>query len=561
MRTTDGEVAAARSEVHNPSMVRLHGAALTAVVVLLITEAFGSSSAQLGQPSPVGNEACAPCHKAIYDSYSLTAMARTSGPALPNATEGSFYHSASGVSYTVQRRGQAALLTYHRSEPRPLNGSQLLKYCVGSNTRGRTFLFEIEGFLYQSPINYYAAKNRWDMSPGYSQLVEMELNHPVDSTCLFCHTSRVQPPVKGTVNQFGGEAFLQSGVGCERCHGPGSDHVRGLGRMVDPGKLTGDGRDSICNQCHLEGEARIAAAGRTQDDYTPGERLADYLAVFVRADAALERLGAVSHVEALSLSLCKRQSGANLSCITCHDPHVQPTPAERTSYYRTRCLGCHAPMAQGHHPDERDCTSCHMPRGASADIGHTMVTDHRIVRVARTNRMDAPPTRGLVEFGRELPRARELGLAYGEVAVRGNAFAATEATRLLEEALPLHEDDPDVLTRLGYLYQMRGDLERAERLYDRALHADPNRAVVAANLGVLYARRGELSRALELWRDAFRRNPQLSELGLNLANGLCAAGDASGARDVVRRVLLHNPDSGTARTLLNSATDRNCSQH
>ena len=209
------------------------------------------TSEQRGRPVDVGNDACAACHRTIYDSYSSTAMARTSGPALPNLIEGSFYHSPSDVSYRVQHRGELALLTYERSGPRPLRGAQELKYHVGSNTRGRTFLFEIERFLYQSPINYYAVNDRWDMSPGYSHLVAMELNHPVDPTCLFCHASRVQPPVKGTVNQFAGDAFLQPGVGCERCHGPGSDHVYGRGRMVNPAKLAGERRDSVCIQCHL----------------------------------------------------------------------------------------------------------------------------------------------------------------------------------------------------------------------------------------------------------------------------------------------------------------------
>ena len=171
-----------------------------------------------------------------------------------------------------------------------------------------------------------------------------------------------------------------------------------------------------------------------------------------------------------------------------------------------------------------------------------------------------PPSspRRLVEFGGAAPRARELGLAYGELALRGNQFAAREAVRLLEQVLPRHEDDPDVLTRLGYLYQMQGDLDRAERFYDRALKQDPDRAVVAANLGVLYARRGSLARALDVWRDAFANNAQLSDLGLNLANGLCAAGDVRGARDVTRRVLQHNPDSAAARTLLAALTDASC---
>jgi hypothetical protein len=116
--------------------------------------------------------------------------------------------------YRVRRAGDVALLSYDRSGPQGLHGTQQLKYYVGSNSRGRTFLFDIDGFLYQSPINYYAAKRIWDMSPGYTQLREMELNHPVDATCLFCHASRVQPPIEGTVNRFARDPFLQPGVGC-----------------------------------------------------------------------------------------------------------------------------------------------------------------------------------------------------------------------------------------------------------------------------------------------------------------------------------------------------------
>jgi Tfp pilus assembly protein PilF len=117
-----------------------------------------------------------------------------------------------------------------------------------------------------------------------------------------------------------------------------------------------------------------------------------------------------------------------------------------------------------------------------------------------------------------------------------------------------------VLTRLGHLYQMQGDLDRAERFYERALTQAPQHAVVAGNLGVLNARRGNLRQALELWRDAFARNPQLSDLGLNLANGLCAVGDAEGAREVASRVLVHNPDHGATRTLLGHLTSGSCPQ-
>ena len=73
-----------------------------------------------------------------------------------------------------------------------------------------------------------------------------------------------------------------------------------------------------------------------------------------------------------------------------------------------------------------------------------------------------------------------------------------------------------------YLYQLRGDFDRAARLYDRALRNDPGGAVVAANLGVFYVRQGMLPQALTLWRDTFDKNPQLTDLGLNLAERNCA---------------------------------------
>jgi len=543
-------------------MVRLAGI-LASLALLPALAAIGrtrSVAAQSPTLTEVGNTACAACHRAIYDTYSLTAMARTSGPALANLIEGSFDHAPSGVSYRVRRAGDVALLSYDRPGPQGLHGTQQLKYYVGSNSRGRTFLFDIDGFLYQSPINYYAAKRIWDMSPGYTQLREMELNHPVDRTCLFCHASGVQPPVDGTVNRFAREPFLQPGVGCERCHGPGSDHVKGRGSMIDPAALTAERRDSVCVQCHLEGAARIAKAGRTPYSYRPGETLSEFLAIFVRTDADAHGPGAVSQVESLALSGCKRAAGDALSCITCHDPHVQLTAGQKAGYYRAKCLGCHAAMATDHHSREHDCTACHMPRIDSADIGHTMVTDHRIVRIRRKDRPSTSRLYTLTQFGAPSPSARDLGLAYGEVALSGDGFAAREALRLLEEALPTHQDDPEVLTRLGYLYQLRGDVERTASFYDRALRIDPARAVVAANLGVFYIRKGRLTRALALWRDTFDRNPQLTELGVNLGRALCASGDFAGALQVVRRALEHNPDAGAARQLLPEVTEGKCTR-
>jgi tetratricopeptide (TPR) repeat protein len=533
------------------------------VVPFCVSLALAVTSARVAgqRPSPayVGNDACVPCHKAIVESYAQTAMARTSGPALPAIVEGSFRHPLSGVSYRVHRDGTRAMLSYDRSTAPELHGSQELSYYVGSNTRGRTFLFSVDRFLYQAPINYYAGKHGWDMAPGDAQLREMQLNHPVDDTCLFCHTSRVQPREAGTINRFSGAPFLQAGVSCERCHGPGGDHAAGHGAMVDPAKLTSARRDDICMQCHLEGAGRVAVASHRQADYRPGDTLSDYLAIFVRENAASDRLGAVSQFEALALSACRRQSNGALTCTSCHDPHVQVSASQRTEFYRGKCLTCHSTLAAAHHAETRDCTSCHMPRLSSVDIGHTMVTDHRILRNPRPQATaTAPPVTRIVQFNNPTPSPRELGLAYGEVALGGNASAGSEAFRLLQHSLQAGQDDADVLVRLAYLQQMRGDLDEAQRLYGRALARDPDRAVAAANLGVLEARHGRLAAALTLWRAAFDKNPYLTALGINLARGLCDTGNGDEARAVAQRALRHNPDSSATRQLVSELATTGC---
>jgi Tfp pilus assembly protein PilF len=196
----------------------------------------------------------------------------------------------------------------------------------------------------------------------------------------------------------------------------------------------------------------------------------------------------------------------------------------------------------------------------SADISHTVVTDHRIVRRPQADRPRTVEAGRLVPFDRGEADARDLGLAYGEVALRGNAFAAREALRLLEGARQQYPEDADVLTRLGYLYQASGDADAAQRYYEQALTHDPDRAVAAANVGVFYAARGSVREAVALWRTAFETNPHLTDIGVNLARVLCAIGDGEGAQAALTRALTHNPDSGIARQALAEVSARDCAR-
>ncbi len=187
-----------------------------------------------------------------------------------------------------------------------------------------------------------------------------------------------------------------------------------------------------------------------------------------------------------------------------------------------------------------------MPRVESADIGHTAVTDHRILKDPSAVVAIAAGDR-LMTFGGADAGDRELGLAYAEIALRGDTRAAAEAHRLLDGIVARYPADPQVLTRLAWLDQQRHDAARAETLYQKAVAANPGEPVAATNLGVILAERGFMTRALSVWQPAFDRHPDASELGVDVALAMCKTGNWKDAEETVRTVLEHNPDFQPAR--------------
>src|SRR5205085_6899608 len=197
-----------------------------------------------------------------------------------------------------------------------------------------------------------------------------------------------------------------------------------------------------------------------------------------------------------------------------------------------------------------------MPAMPGLSIGHTTLTDHRILRKPATGGTAARPATRLIQFGARQADTRGLGLAYAELAARDQQpFYAAEAMRLLTAALPACAKDAEVLTRLAYLHQMQGETEQAAALYEKALQNDPHKTAAQVNLGVLYAQHGRVDRGIELWRNALVSNPGLSEASINLAIALSAEGDNTDARQVLVKALRFDPDSGVELKLLHDLAD------
>ena len=534
---------------------------VSAVGVSLLALVF-SRSLSAGYPQPQnsasvpGSEACASCHARIYDSYKSTVMARASGVAAEGLVTGEFDDTISGVKYRVFTRDSRVWMSYERKGEGEIHGERELLYFVGSNVKGRSYLFSDDGYLFESPINWYSQEGRWNMAPAYTEAREVPMNLPSFSSCLNCHTSGLQPRVPGTRNRFIGKPFLHDGITCERCHGTGDGHLNGKGAIVNPVKLPADRRDSICMECHFEGTVAVQQPGKHVYNFQPGEKLSDYIHYFVSTDDRDKTAEALSQYEALSLSACKRKSGDKMWCGSCHDPHSEPRPEEKVAYYRGKCLSCHGEaFGEKHHSKEPDCRVCHMPALPSKDVAHTQSADHRILKFPMAGAVPELQKRGeqFVAFPQNtatLITTRDSALAWENLAERNVEGAPAQAASYLQKAVTQWPDDPALLSAWGFVEQQHGKEKEARTIYEHALKARPQSNTVAANLGILDAKSGDLQDAVKLWQGAFARVPYRSAIGMDLAMVFCAAGQKDVAVKYVQRVLEFNPDYGKGKSLL-----------
>jgi tetratricopeptide (TPR) repeat protein len=516
------------------------------------------------QPSPVfaaeaslenPDAICATCHQEIYNHYERTQMARGSGRATDGLIPGNYRHQLSGVDYSVLARDGAAWMSFRRpaTDPRgALSGEQRLEYFIGSGAQGRTYLYQQNGQWFELPINFYHQRNTWEMAPAFADAQRMPAALPTDPNCLHCHVTSVQPSQITARNAYPAQPFLQGGIGCSACHGDPSQHLaqQGHGPIANPAKFASIERDSACLQCHLEGEAVVYRPGRSLAQFQPGDNLADIAVYFVKASQDTGGNRAVSQYEALLHSACKRAVGEKLTCTTCHDPHMDPPPAERVQYFRARCLACHTSRRMAtHHTEQQNCATCHMPARSSTDISHNQITDHNIQIHPNAQAPDSF-SNDLVAVGPVSPNDRELGLAYAQLAERGLPNASEKALRLLTRAALSGQSDHELETRLGYLLQTSGDTQKARIAYTAALQDDPYDPTALANLAVLDASSGHVPEAIRLLERLTKADPSQTAAGLNLAFIECRLNKPESASILLDRLAAINPDDPQLREFM-----------
>ena len=497
---------------------------------------------------------CAACHPQIAASYRQTGMSRSFyRPSTAANTIQDFVHALSDTRYSmVERDGVYSQRRWQFGFGGKETNVEEAKidYVIGSGTHARSYFHRMaSGAFIELPLGWYAEKGGyWGMSPGFDS------PHPptrrfVSYECVFCHTGIPKIPAghdaPGSDPIFSGD--LPEGIDCQRCHGPGGNHVRLMQRpgvkpeqirasIVNPARLAPKLQMDLCMQCHLEPTSSgipslVRRFDRGPFSFTPGEPLSNFLLAFDHApgtghDDKFEIVGSSAY--RLRKSQCFLKSNGAMTCQTCHDPHNIPRGQAAVKYYAAACRQCHgaafqAKVAGGRHTASEECASCHMPKRRTEDVVHVVMTDHLIQRrpppaekllaeMPERHPTEAEEYHGEVVpyYPAPLPAADEnkLYLAVAQVSLKNNLAAGTRA--LAREIARVRPRESEFYMALGDAWQSSGKPREAAAAYQQALTRRPNFARGLLALAAGWKAAGDLPRAGQALQQATQvapRNP------------------------------------------------------
>ena len=353
--------------------------------ISVLARSYREANPMEAEPAPfVGEAHCAQCHKDIFLVQHHSRHARTflrkeqfsrvplpqrpiTDPGNPLVT-----HAFSKRDDRIQVQTQVKNQVYQT----------VVDYAFGSGDRGLTLVGrDQEDRPFECRLSYYPDPGGWDVTTGQPTYTDQpplyqgtRITADAVRRCLFCHTTRPQAVLTNS-----GPESSDKAIGCERCHGPGSHHLRAVASRNDdlaiarPTLARGPRLVALCSHCHSPRDKELKLAPESLE--------------------AVRFQGTT-----FPLSRCFIESTNKLDCVTCHDPHrnAETSPA----WYEAQCLDCHMATASSvsrpanetierEHkartscPVEpaRNCLNCHMPKVKNPSA-HAHFTDH-FIRVHR----------------------------------------------------------------------------------------------------------------------------------------------------------------------------------
>jgi tetratricopeptide (TPR) repeat protein len=397
----------------------------------------------------VGMNTCRQCHQDIYNSFIKTGMGKSFDLATKTKSSGDFasstiYDKIADLHYKAYWSGDSMFMKEFRIDKNDTvhQRTEQVSFVIGSGQHTNSHLQSVNGYIHQMPMTYYTQKKHWDLPPGFENGVNTRFSRKIGLECMTCHNSFPEF-VMGSENKY---QSVPSGIGCERCHGPGSVHVaeRSTGSRIDtskyidysivnPGKLSPELQFDVCQRCHLQGNA-VLKEGKSFFDFKPGQKLSDYISVFLpKYKNADDEFIMASHADRLKQSRCfiisqekhasentLRPSKNAMTCVTCHNPHVSVRETNE-NVFNDACMKCHSEDKKTVPEVHKDlssknisnCVSCHMPVSGATDIPHVSVHDHYIRKpVTKTEKDKIRTFMGLYSINEKDPDPLTKAKAY-----------------------------------------------------------------------------------------------------------------------------------------------------
>lgn len=308
---------------------------------------------------------CIECHvqaEQFHKTGHANALSRSTSPAsLPLLAKVERCDPAGSEGTAVDVR--AALPRAENSSDS--SASQIsLDWCFGSGRHARTWvatLSDSQGAtdLLEFRWTWYREIDGFDITPGQPEKhfathlgpLGVLYDHPKTRRCFACHSSYLASN-DGRLRL----EDIETGVNCQRCHGPRAEHVASEGTVHDDFWKTASPVEAVnrCAECHRRPEEVDMSASQPDDP-------------------DLTRFQPIGLLRSKCFTMSQR-----MTCTTCHDPH-RPLDVQ-DSLGDWQCSQCHD--ASGNHDplcragESENCLKCHMPKVRSADP--LRFTDHWI---------------------------------------------------------------------------------------------------------------------------------------------------------------------------------------
>lgn len=510
----------------------------------------------------VGMETCKLCHGAKYESFIHTGMGMSFDHATRMKSAAEFgphaivYDSINNFYYKPFWQNDSLMITEFRLEDgdTTYRRTEKVSYIIGSGQHTNSHLVDFNGYVYQAPITFYTQRKQWDLAPGMNGGYNSRFTRIITSECMNCHNG-FPTLVSGSVNKY---AEIPTGIDCERCHGPGSLHVERISRgiivdtsketdysIVNPKNLPVALQNQLCMRCHLQG-VDVLNPGAGYFDFKPGDSIADHWNIFLpRFDGRNDKFLMASQADRLMQSRCFIES-QNISCITCHNPHidVRETPVAQ---FNNACIGCHTAPAQTctEKPEVRalqndNCSGCHIPKSGSVDIPHVSISDHKIQIPGKEKEKPNGQFTGLKCMTEAHPSALTMAEGYLVYYESFNPDAVLLDSAAYFIALTKQRDAEYKRTLMHYDYLKKDFAALLETAGDVA--SGDLDAWSAYRAGEACLQVQDFAQAVDYFHDAVQRLPYDLDFNYKLAVAYLANRDTAQARHTLQFILAQNPE-------------------